>query len=193
MEEVLTRRLAALVAERQAGHLAAERRRFAYPPHLLLLDGGKGQLNVGVRVLEKLGLTTEIPVASLAKALEEVFVPGQPDPVHIERGSDALYLLQRVRDEAHRFAVSYHRSLRSKRMTHGVLDDVAGLGPARRKRLLAAYGSIRSLREASLDELLEISWLPDQVARRVYARLHSVAVGSGTSARQPYLVQDGRR
>ena len=117
MEEVLTRRLTALLDERDPARRRRERsgrKRFAYPPQLLLLDGGKGQLGVGVRVLERLGLSDEIPVAALAKTFEEVFVPGRPDPVSIPRGSEALFLLQRVRDEAHRFAISYHRQLRGK-------------------------------------------------------------------------------
>ena len=115
---------------RRKGH------RFAYPPQLLLLDGGKGQLGVGVRVLEELGLTGKIAVASLAKQLEEVFVPGRSDPVRIPRDSEAIYLLQQARDEAHRFAISFHRELRGRRMTRGALDGVAGLGPARRRRLV---------------------------------------------------------
>ena len=105
------------------------------------MDGGKGQLNVAVRVLEELGLEDEIPVAALAKQFEEVYLPGMADPVRIPRGSEALYLLQRVRDEAHRFAITYHRKLRGKRMTVSVLDGVPGLGPARRKRLVAELGS----------------------------------------------------
>ena len=149
MEEVLTRRLTALLearAERDAERAragSARARRFAYPPQLLLLDGGKGQLGVGVRVLEQLGLTDEIPVAALAKTFEEVFVPGRPDPVPIPRGSEALFLLQRVRDEAHRFAITYHRELRGKRMTRSALEGVPGLGPARRARLLREFGSLQ--------------------------------------------------
>ena len=147
MEEVLTRRLTALLkarAERDAGEHApgSRARRFAYPPQLILLDGGKGQLGVGVRVLERLGLAEEIPVAALAKTFEEVFVPGQPDPVPIPRGSEALFLLQRVRDEAHRFAITYHRDLRGKRMRRSALEGVAGLGPTRRSRLLRQFGSL---------------------------------------------------
>ena len=103
-------------------------KRFAYPPNLLLIDGGKGQLGVAVRVLEELGLE-DICVASLAKRFEEVYVPGQAEPVRIPRDSEALYLLQQVRDEAHRFAITYHRQLRGKKMTRSVLDDVPGLGP----------------------------------------------------------------
>ena len=133
MHEVLTRRFTALLQARERAaedtHEDAKKpRKFAYPPQLLLLDGGKGQLGVGVRVLENLGLSDEIPVAALAKSFEEVFRPGSPDPVRIPRGSDALFLLQRVRDEAHRFAITYHRQLRGKRMTRSALDGVPGLG-----------------------------------------------------------------
>ena len=172
MEEVLTRRFRNYLRERDEGARAGKR--FAYPPNLLLVDGGKGQLNVAVRVLEDLGLE-EISVASLAKRFEEVFVPGRGEPVRIPRDSEALYLLQQVRDEAHRFAITYHRSLRAKRMTRSVLDDVPGLGPGRRARLLKEVGSVKRLRELSLDDLLARSWLPDAVARVLHARLHGEA------------------
>jgi excinuclease ABC subunit C len=125
-----------------------------------------------VAVLEELGLE-EIPVASLAKRFEEVYRPGEPDPVRIPRDSDALYLLQAVRDEAHRFAITYHRSRRDKAMTRSVLDDIPGLGPGRRKRLLKEFGSVKKLRTLSQDDLLAVPWLPDAVGRRVYDRLHS--------------------
>src|SRR5690606_20665526 len=107
MEQVLHRRLTAYLAERRQ---PVEDRpgKFAYPPQLLLVDGGKGQLSVAHRVVEELGLAEEIPVASLAKRFEEVYVPGQADPIKIPRQSEALYLLQRIRDEAHRFAITYH-------------------------------------------------------------------------------------
>jgi excinuclease ABC subunit C len=147
--------------------------RFAYPPQLLLLDGGKGQLGVGVRVLEELGLTDKVAVASLAKQLEEVFVPGRPEPVQIARDSEAIYLLQQARDEAHRFAIGFHRELRSRRMTRGALDGVPGLGPARRRRLVAELGGVRAVQAASLDDLLGLSWLPESVARAVYEHLHA--------------------
>ena len=126
MEEVLTRRFRRYLVEREEG--ARKGKRFAYPPNLLLVDGGKGQLGVAVRVLEELGLE-DIAVASLAKRFEEVYLPGSPDPVRIPRDSEALYLLQQVRDEAHRFAITYHRKLRDKKMTKSILDDVPGLGP----------------------------------------------------------------
>ncbi len=221
MEEVLTRRLTALLAERQVaatgaratdpavgdgaelspgqlspgqlslsgtatpcsdrdgdghrvttGRSGAPRRRFAYPPKLLLLDGGLGQLHVGMRVLDRLGLAGDIPVASLAKSYEEVFVPGSSEPIRLPRQAEALYLLQRVRDEAHRFAIAYHRTLRGKRMTAGALDGVVGLGPKRRARLIEELGGLQGLRAATRADLRQLSWLPDAVGDMVYEHLH---------------------
>jgi excinuclease ABC subunit C len=171
MEEVLTRRLVAYLAERDRP-VSERPGRFAYPPQLLLVDGGKGQLAVAERVVRELGLEGEIPLASLAKRYEEVFVPGRSEPVQIPRSSEALYLLQRVRDEAHRFANSFHRELRDKRMTKSVLDDVPGLGPTRKQRLLKELGSVSAVKKASLDELRALTWLPDVVADAVYDRIH---------------------
>jgi excinuclease ABC subunit C len=170
MEEVLTRRLANYLEQRAKP--VAERGRFAYPPQLLLVDGGKGQLSVAVRVLEALGLGDEIPVAALAKRFEEVHLPGRADPVEVPRGSEALFLLQRIRDESHRFAVAYHRQLRGRRMTESVLDGVHGLGPKRRERLLAHFGGIKGLRDAEPDELRQLGWLPDDVAAAVHDAIH---------------------
>ena len=172
MREVLTRRLAAYVAERDA---PAEERgekpgRFAYPPQLLLVDGGKGQLNVAVEVLRELGLEDEINAASLAKRFEEVFVPDRAEPVRIPRGSEALYMLQVVRDEAHRFANTFHRERRSKRMKASELDGIRGLGPKRRESLLAVLGGIAGVRAASAEQLAEL--LPTDVANAVHERLH---------------------
>ncbi|MGH9111961.1 MAG: excinuclease ABC subunit UvrC [Acidimicrobiales bacterium] len=178
MEEVLTRRLSAYLDER-ALPVSERSGRFSYPPQLLLVDGGKGQLNVAVRVLDGLGLDEEIPVASLAKRFEDVFVPGMADAVRVPRGSDALYLLQRIRDEAHRFAISYHRQLRGKRMTTSVLDGVKGLGPTRRKRLTKELGGVNAVKRASRDELRALAWLPDTVADAVYDKVH----GSGPRPR----------
>ncbi|HEV3227339.1 MAG TPA: excinuclease ABC subunit C, partial [Acidimicrobiales bacterium] len=172
MEEVLTRRLTAYLVEKDKPP-ADKTGKFSYPPQLLLVDGGKGQLSVATRVVEDLGLAEEIPVASLAKRFEEVFVPGQPDPIRIPRQSEALYLLQRIRDEAHRFAITYHRELRGKRMTKSVLDEIPGLGPTRRKRLIKELGSIKAVKEASLEELEALSWLPNPVAGAVYAKVHA--------------------
>ena len=173
MREVLTRRLAAYVAERDApANERGERPgRFAYPPQLLLVDGGKGQLAVAVDVLRELGLEDEISAASIAKRFEEVFVPDRAEPVRIPRGSDALYMLQVVRDEAHRFANTFHRERRAKRMRVSELDGIKGLGPKRREALLTACGGIAGVRSASLDRLTEL--LPDDVARAVHERFTS--------------------
>jgi excinuclease ABC subunit C len=218
MEEVLTRRLTALLADEEAlagagsGAAAGEgsagsggsggegsggegsggegsggeaagprRRRFAYPPQLILLDGGLGQLNVGVKVLASLGLTDRVPLASLAKSFEEIYRPGSSEPIRLSRQSDALYLLQRLRDEAHRFAISYHRTLRGKRMTVGALDGVSGLGPKRRARLIEQFGGLTGLRNASSAELSGLSWLPADVGAAVYQRLHTPMAASSAT------------
>ena len=179
MEEVLTRRFRRYLEERDEGARAGKR--FAYPPNLLVIDGGKGQLGVAVRVLEDLGLE-DISVVGLAKRFEEVYRPGESDPVRIPRDSPALYLLQHVRDEAHRFAITYHRTLRDKSMTKSVLDDVPGLGPTRRTKLIKHFGSVKKLREQDTDALLALTWLPDAVARDLYAALHGEPLPSHTSA-----------
>ena len=170
MEEVLTRRLAAYLGERDrpVNERGDKPGKFAYPPQLLLVDGGKGQLGVAVKVLAELGLTDEIPVASLAKRFEEVYLPGNPEPVPIARGSDALFLLQRIRDEAHRFANTFHGDLRGKRMTRSSLEGIAGLGETRRKRLVAELGGVKAVKQASLEQLHALTWLPDAVAEAVY-------------------------
>jgi excinuclease ABC subunit C len=174
MEEVLTRRLTALLVERERP--AGDRpRKFAYPPNLLLVDGGKGQLSVAMKAVEDLGLEGEISVAALAKRFEEVFVPGQADPVRIPRQSEALYLLQRLRDEAHRFAIDYHRQLRGKRMVKSSIDDIPGLGPTRKKRLVKELGGVAAVKAASLEDLVALPWLPDKVAISVYERFHGPA------------------
>jgi len=156
--------------------------RFAYPPQLLLLDGGKGQLSVGVKVLEELGLTDKVAVASLAKQLEEVFVLGRSEPVVIPRDSEAIYLLQQARDEAHRFAITFHRELRKRRMTKGALDGIPGLGPTRRKRLADELGGVRAVQAATLDQLMAVTWLPAAVAEAVYDHLHARASSSRRGA-----------
>jgi excinuclease ABC subunit C len=175
MEEVLTRRLTAYLVERDKS--VDERRggKFAYPPQLLLVDGGKGQLAVAERVLRELGLEEEIPVASLAKRFEEVYIPGRSEPVELARQSEALFMLQRIRDEAHRFANSFHREVRAKRMTASFLDGISGLGEVRRKRLLAELGGVKAVRVASLETLHSLSWLPDTVASAVYTKTHGAS------------------
>jgi excinuclease ABC subunit C len=165
MEEVLTRRLTNYLEDRAKA--PADRGRFQYPPQLLMVDGGKGQLSVAVRVLESLGLSEEIPVCALAKEFEEIFLPGRSDPIRLPRQSEALYLLQRLRDESHRFAITYQRQLRNKRMTKGFLDEIPGLGPTRRKRLIKELGGVTAVRQATLDQLQALPWLPDKVAQAV--------------------------
>ena len=122
-------------------------------------------------MLSELGIT-DVAVCGLAKRLEEVWLPGEEAPAILPRASEALYLLQRVRDEAHRFAITYHRQLRDKRMRKSVLDDVPGLGETRKKRLMREVGSVKAIRAASLDELKSLRWLPDPVAESIYAKLH---------------------
>ncbi|HVM09157.1 MAG TPA: excinuclease ABC subunit UvrC, partial [Acidimicrobiales bacterium] len=174
MEEVLRRRFTALIVERDRPFEEGERpKKFQYRPQLLLVDGGKGQLSVAVKVLEELDLLEEIRVASLAKQFEEVYLPGQADPVRIARQSEALYLLQRIRDEAHRFAITYHRQLRNKRMTKSILDDIPGLGPTRKKRLVKELGGVTAVKNADLDTLQALTWLPEAVARAVYDKCHA--------------------
>jgi excinuclease ABC subunit C len=167
MEEVLRRRFAAYVAE--LDRPASERGKFAYPPSLVVIDGGAGQLGRAVKVLGEFGLA--IPAVGLAKRLEEVHFPGGGPPLVIPRGEEALYLLQRVRDEAHRFAVSYHRRLRGQRMVDSVLDDVPGIGAVRKRKLLRTFGSLKRLREADLEELAE--HVPESVAKDLYDALHA--------------------
>jgi len=179
MEEVLTRRLTALLEDRRQAP-SERRRKFAYPPQLLLVDGGKGQLNVAVKVLEELGLDGEIPAAGLAKQFEEVYVPGQSEPLRIPRTSESLYLLQTIRDEAHRFANTYHRELREKRMTKSILDDIPGLGPSRKKRLVKELGGVTAVKGASIETLTSLSWLPDAVASAVHERIHGAAAARGS-------------
>ena len=168
MAEVLERRLRRWSEEPQSGG----RRGFASPADLLLIDGGLGQLGVVVEVLDRLGLSEATEVASLAKRFEEVYRPGSSLPIRLPRGSEGLFLLQRVRDEAHRFAISFHRSKRGKAMTARVLDGIAGLGHGRTERLTERFGTIEAMRNRSLEELQAESWLPDHVATALFERLH---------------------
>ena len=174
MKEVLHRRLSAYISERDNVDEERESRpkKFAYPPQLLLVDGGKGQLGVAIEVVNELGLADEIPLAAIAKRFEEIYVPGRSEPIRIPRGSDSLFLLQRIRDEAHRFANTFHRESRSKRMIASTLEGIDGLGEARAKRLIKELGSVKAIRASSLEELTAISWLPEKVALNVFEHLH---------------------
>ena len=145
-------------------------RRFAYPPNLYVVDGGAAQVNAAQSVLDELGVS-DVAVIGLAKRLEEVWVPAEPDPVILPRHSEALYLLQRVRDEAHRFAIAYHRNKRSKRMTASALDAVPGLGETRRRALVTHFGSLARLRRASLEEITAVPGVGAATAAAVVAAL----------------------
>jgi excinuclease ABC subunit C len=168
MHEAMTRRFTRYLEDQQR---PVAERKFAYPPQLIVIDGGKGQLNAARRALEELGIDG-VDVVSLAKRLEEVFVPDRPDSVLLPRSSEALFLLQRIRDEAHRFAITYHRSLRGKRMTASALDDIPGVGPARRRALLERFGSLKELREASREDLRAVDGISDRLAGAIYDHLH---------------------
>src|SRR5215210_5263747 len=163
------------VIRRRLERLKANDENFMPAPDLILLDGGKGQLSAVVPVMEEMGVASElpdIPLRSLAKRDEEVFEPGRPEPVVLERNSPELHLLQRVRDEAHRFANTYHRKLRGQAMTASVLDELPGVGPTRKKKILDHFGTPEAFLNASLEELEAVPGLPGRVAREVHTRLH---------------------
>ncbi|OLP03040.1 excinuclease ABC subunit C [Mycolicibacterium porcinum] len=169
--EVTRRRFLRHVSDTQPEPGTEQRpRRFAYPPNLFVVDGGAPQVNAAAAVLDELGVT-DVAVIGLAKRLEEVWVPSEPDPVIFPRNSEGLYLLQRVRDEAHRFAISYHRSKRSKRMTASALDSVRGLGEQRRKALVTHFGSVARLKEATVEEITAVPGIGVTTAKAVLAAL----------------------
>ncbi|MEU7902494.1 excinuclease ABC subunit UvrC [Actinoplanes sp. NPDC049118] len=150
--------------------LTGRPRRFAYPPNLVVVDGGQPQVNAVAAVLSDLGIT-DVALCGLAKRLEEVWLPGEDYPVILPRTSEALYLLQRVRDEAHRFAITFHRQRRSKRMTASSLDDIPGLGETRRKALLRHFGSLKRMGQASLEEIAEVPGIGRRTAESILKAL----------------------
>lgn len=164
MKEVLERRLKHGLKERRG-----ERKtdKFSDFPHLIVVDGGKGQLGAAVRAVEAVGIEPT-PLLALEKQLNRCYLPNRKEPLILDKDSSALKLLQRVRNEAHRFAVTYHRRVRQKRTVRSSLDAVKGVGPKRKQALLRAFGSIESLRQASLEEIKQVSKLPSTVARKVY-------------------------
>jgi excinuclease ABC subunit C len=180
MAEVLKRRFGRLARYRAAGELspeegasepgASEPSAFERTPDLILVDGGKGQLGYALKVLQQLGLD-DIPLASLAKREEELFLPGQKTAVRLPRDSQALYMVQRARDEAHRFAIGYNRKLRRNAGLRSSLDTVPGIGPKRRKALLAQFGSVDGIRNASIDELAGVSGMTRRAAEQLKAYL----------------------
>ncbi|MCC2593362.1 excinuclease ABC subunit UvrC [Tessaracoccus sp. OS52] len=192
MSEVLRRRLGRLLDERgRAGAVDSDAegpllvdpttgapRKFAYAPGLIVVDGGLPQVNAAAAVLEELGLADEIALCGLAKRLEEVWVPGEEYPVILPRASEGLYLLQRLRDEAHRFAIAHHRSRRARNMVSSLLDDVPGLGELRRKALLTYFGSLRKLRQATVEEIAQVPGFGPRLA----ASVHAAVADSGGEA-----------
>jgi len=170
MQEVLWRRFKRGFAERQNQEAKGYRKgKFSLFPDLILLDGGKGQVSAGVAVLKELGL--DIPLFGLAKKHEEIFLPDRSEPLILPRDSGALYLIMRLRDEAHRFALSYHRKLRTKKMTEGILQEIHGLGPARIKELLKTFGSVEGIRKASFEDLAKVKGIGPEMAGRIKGHL----------------------
>ncbi len=174
MYEVITRRFRRYLEQPSGSPDQPDRRRsgFAYPPQLVVVDGGPPQVAAAQRAMSELGVV-DIAVVGLAKRLEEVWLPDDDAPVILSRTSEALYLLQRVRDEAHRFAITFHRKRRSAAMTSSELDAVPGLGDTRRKALLGRFGSLRKLREASVEEIAEVSGIGPKTAASIHAALRA--------------------
>ncbi|MFR9839136.1 excinuclease ABC subunit UvrC [Corynebacterium striatum] len=158
--------------EKVAEESAEAGRRFAYPPQLFIVDGGAPQVAAAQEVFDELGIV-DVTLVGLAKRLEEIWVPGDDEPVILPRTSQALFLLQQIRDEAHRFAITYHRQQRSKRMRSSVLDSVPGLGPQRRTDLVKHFGSVKKLKEASVDEIAAVKGFGPKLASVVFEHLHS--------------------
>jgi excinuclease ABC subunit C len=152
-------------------------------PHLIVLDGGRGQLNVGIKALEAIGLDY-IPIAALAKRAEEVYLPERLQPLVLDMGSPALQALQKMRDEAHRFAITYHKKLRSRRAIASVLDQIPGVGPTLRTSLLRTLGSAKGVRQASVAELASVPKVTPKLAQRIYDFFHPPA-GDGEPSRGP--------
>jgi excinuclease ABC subunit C len=141
-------------------------------PDLILVDGGKGQLNAGLSVLKKFEMNNQ-PIIGLAKRLEEIFLPGFSDPQMLPKTSASLHLLQRIRDEAHRFAITFHRSLRQKRSVHSILDDIPGIGEKRRVTLLKTFGSVKNIRSATVQEIAQVQGMNRKIAEQVVKALQS--------------------
>ena len=168
MNHVITRRLKRYLAERDVDMnelkmQGGARPKFAYPPQLIVVDGGAPQVSAAYQALVTLGLE-KIPLVGLAKRLEEVWLPGSSDPIILPRHSEGLYMLQRVRDEAHRFAINFHRSKRSAVMLESLLDEIPLLGEVRRRALLDRFGSVSALKKASLAEIAAVPGIGEKIA-----------------------------
>ena len=169
MNQVITRRMKRWLADQnvEIGEIAGK---FAYAPNLIVVDGGAPQVAAAERALLELGIT-DIAVVGLAKRLEEIWLPGNPDPIILPRNSEGLYLLQRVRDEAHRFAITFHRSRRSKIMLESLLDEIADLGPTRRAALLDRYGSVAAIKKASAEDISKTPGIGVRLAEAISKHL----------------------
>jgi excinuclease ABC subunit C len=178
MHEVVTRRFARLLEETapERDEETGRPKKFAYRPHLVVVDGGQPQVAAAQRALSELGIH-DVALCGLAKRLEEVWLPGQDDPVILPRTSEGLYLLQRVRDEAHRFAIAFHRQKRSKAMTTSALDGIAGLGETRRKAVLRHFGSLKRLKAATVEEITEVPGVGLRTAEAIVASLNAAPAG----------------
>ena len=178
MHEVLTRRFARLLDETapERDEETGRPKKFAYRPQLVVVDGGQPQVAAAQRALSELGIN-DIALCGLAKRLEEVWLPGQDDPVILPRTSEGLYLLQRVRDEAHRFAIAFHRQKRSKAMTTSALDGIAGLGETRRKAVLRHFGSLKRLKAATVEEVMEVPGVGQRTAEAIVVALAGQPIG----------------
>ena len=175
IHHVITRRFKRYLAEKDIDNLQAEidgagRPRFAYPPQLVIVDGGKGQVNAAARAFNELGIK-DVVLVGLAKRLEEVYLPHTSEPIIFPRHSEALYLFQRIRDEAHRFAITFHRSKRSKMMLESLLDEIPGLGEVRRKALLEVFGSVTALKKAELGQLAAVPGIGEKMAEIIFSTL----------------------
>ena len=184
MEEMLRRRLARLEKDGRSDEATSGRpRKFAYPPALIVVDGGRGQLGVATRVLQETG--RDVAAIGLAKRLEEVYLPGQPEPLRIPRGSEALFVLQHMRDEDHRFAVTYNRKKRARRALASPLDEVSGIGPTRKRALLRRFGSLARLRRATEGEIRQTPGIGPEMARTIHEHLRGVSHTEGDRASPP--------
>jgi excinuclease ABC subunit C len=178
MHQVITRRLKRLMDDRavdtaEVAELGGRMSKFSYPPQLIVVDGGAPQVNAAARALSELGIT-DIALCGLAKRLEEVWLPGSPDPLILPRSSEGLYLLQRIRDEAHRFAITFHRSRRSKVMLESILDEVPQLGESRRNSILKRFGSVAAIRRASREEIAATPGIGPKIAELISTHLETM-------------------
>jgi excinuclease ABC subunit C len=180
MHQVITRRMKRLLNDRAVDEsdvaaIGGKLSKFSYPPQLIVVDGGAPQVAAAQRALDELGVT-DVALCGLAKRLEEVWMPGDKDPLILARTSEAMYLLQRIRDEAHRFAITFHRSRRSKVMLESLLDEIPQLGETRRAALLDRFGSVTAMRKASAEDLAATPGIGATIAAIIYDHLQSLSI-----------------